>query len=155
MKKTQQIKSKLNAHLDMLEKLEALKLELEYAEEQYGATKSPNYSGMPGGGGDKRASEPEVKAGRKIEIEEKVRRQQDAIDRDWAELEPLIEQLKPFDALIMNIRYREGAEWEDVCFVVFGKRRDYNDKIDSYMNSMFKAHGRALLELAEMLEKTT
>ena len=57
MKKTQPIKERLNAHLDMLEKLEALKLELEYAAEQDGVCKGFDFSGMPGGGGNKRTSE--------------------------------------------------------------------------------------------------
>ena len=68
MKKTQPIKDRLNAHLKMLEKLQTLKLELEYAEEQYGECKAPNYSGMPGGGGDKRTSEQEAKVVRKMEL---------------------------------------------------------------------------------------
>ena len=154
MKKTQPIKERLNAHLDLLEKLEALKLELEYAEESYGSCKTPSFSGMPGGGGGyKGTSETEVEAGRKIELEKKVRIQQEKVDRDWAELEPLIENLKPFYTLILNLRYRYGEEWEAVCFTVFGKRRDYNDEIDRYMNRMFKAHGSALLELAQMTDK--
>ena len=149
MKKTQPIKERLNAHLKMLEKLETLKLELEYAEEQYGVCKAPNYSGKPGGGGDKRTSEPEVKANRKIELEKRVRRKQDEIDRDWDELEPMVEQLEPIETLIINLRYRYGEEWDDVCFTVFGRRKDYDTEIDRYMDKMFKAHGRALLALAD------
>lgn len=155
MKKTQPIKERLNAHLDMLEKLEALKLELEYAEEQYGACKSPNYSGMPGGGGGyKGTSETEVIVCRKIELENKVNRKQAEIDRDWKELEPLVEQLKPIETLVINLRYLYGSEWEDVCFAIFGKRKDYEIEIDRYMNKIFKAHGCALLSLAEIAEKS-
>lgn len=150
MKKTQAIKKRLNAHLDMLEKLEALKLELEYAKEQYGACKGSDFSGMPGGGGDKRTSEPEVKASRKIELEEKVSKKQTEIDKDWAELVPLVEKLKPIETLIINLRYRYGGEWDDVCRAVFGRRKDYELELDRYMNSMFKMHGRALLTLSEI-----
>lgn len=150
MKRTQAIKKRLNAHLDMLEKLEALKLELEYAAEQYGACKGFDFSGMPGGGGNKRTSEPEVKVIRKTELEERVREKQTEIDRDWAELAPLVENLKPIETLIINLRYRYGEEWDDVCRAVFGRRKDYELELDRYMNSMFKMHGRALLALSEM-----
>ena len=151
MKKTQPIKERLNAHLKMLEKLQTLKLELEYAEEQYSATKAPNYSGMPGGGGDKRTSEEEVKVSRKMELEKRVSRQHIEIDRDWAELEPMVEQLEPIETLVVNLRYRYGEEWDDVCFNVFGKRKDYETEIDRYKDKVFKAHGRALLALTKMM----
>ena len=150
MKKTQPIKERLNAHRDALEKLEALKLELEYAEESYGSAKSPNYSGMPGGGGNKRTSETEQIVGRKIELEEKVRRKQAEIDRDWDELEPMVEGLAPIETLIVNLRYRYGEDWDTICFAVFGRRKDYDLELDRYMNKMFKIHGRALLALSEM-----
>jgi hypothetical protein len=151
MKKTQPIKERLNAHRDALEKLEALKLELEYAEESYGCCKATNYSGMPGGsGGYKGTSETEVKVGRKIELEEKVRRKQTEINRDWDELEPMVEDLTPIETLIVNLRYRYGEEWDAVCFAVFGKRKDYDLELDRYMNKMFKIHGRALLALSDM-----
>lgn len=152
MKKTQAIKERLNTHRDMLEKLDAMKEELEYV---YGSIKGSNLSGMPGGGGYKGTSEPEVLVRRKMELEEKVQRKEDEVDRDWADLEPMIESLKPIETLILNLRYRYGEEWEDVCFTVFGKRSDYLDEIDCYMNKMFKAHGRALLELADMTEEKT
>lgn len=151
MKKTQPIKERLNAHRDALEKLEALKLELEYAEDQYGNCKSPNFSGMPGGGGSNRKSETELIVGRKIELETKVNLKQQEVDRDWAELEPMIETLKPIETLILNLRYRYGEGWDAVCFAVFGRRKDYDLELDRYMNKMFKIHGRALLALSEMI----
>ena len=151
MKKTQPIKERLNTHRDMIHKLEALKLELLYAEEQYSAAKTPNYSGNPGGGGNgQRTSEPEGKAFRKIELEKKVIEKQAEIGRDWAELEPMIEQLKPIETLIVNLRYQYGEEWDDVCRAIFGRRKDYELEIDRYMNRMFKAHGHALLSLSEL-----
>ena len=146
MKKTDPIKERLKNHLDMLEKLATTKLEIQHV---YGSLKSPNFSGMPSGSGGKRTSEEERLFKRKEELEEKAEKQQAAIDRDWDELEPFVEQLKPIETLIMNLRYRYGGEWEDVCHAIFGRRSDYDVEIDCYMNKMFKAHGRALLELAE------
>ena len=151
MKKTQPIKDRLNDHLDMLEKLDALKLEIQYAEEQYGGCGSPNFSGAPGGG-HRELTQTEAIVNRKIELEKKAAKKQAEIDRDWAALEPLVEQLKPIETLVVNLRYRYGGEWDAVCFAVFGKRKDYTTELDRYMNKMFKIHGRALLSLSEMTE---
>lgn len=150
MKKTQQIKERLNNHLKMLEKLAAIKLEIQHV---YGTMKSPSFNDMPGGGGDKRSSEEERLYLRKEELEKKAEKKQAEIDKDWAELEPLVEQLNPIETLIMNLRYRYGGEWPDVCFTIFGKRSDYEIEVDSYQNKMFKAHGRALCSLADMMRE--
>ena len=150
MKKTQPIKERLNAHLDMLDKLNSLKLELAFA---YDTCKSPNYSGMPRGGKSE-LSETEAAVQRKLELEKKIEKKQSEIDKDWAELEPLIEQLKPMETLVMNLRYYYGSEWEDVCKSIYGRRKDYELELDRYMNSMYKTHGRALLSLSEMAAET-
>lgn len=135
----------------MLKKLDALKLELEYAEEQYGACKSPNYSGMPGGGGGyKGMSETEVIVCQKIKLENKINRKQADIDRDWKELEPLVEQLKPVETLVINLRYLYGRDWKDVCKSVYGRRKDYDMDIDRYMHNVFLIHGNALAALAAL-----
>ena len=136
----------------MLEKLAALKQELEFAEQSYGDVKSPNYDGMPKSQGDPRRS-PMVEAViRKMELEERVKKKEAEIAADWAELEPFIEQLQPIETLVMNLRYYYGAEWEDVCFNLYGKRRDYTIEVDRYMNRTFKIHGRALLTLSSLME---
>ena len=149
MKKTQPIKERLNAHLDMLEKLDALKLELQHAEEQYGSCGSPNFSGVPGGG-HRELTQTEAIVHRKIELEKKVAKKQAEIDRDWAELEPLIEQLKPIETLVLNLRYFYGSDWKDVCKSVYGRRKDYALEIDRYMHNVFLMHGKALAALAAL-----
>lgn len=137
----------------MLEKLATLKQELEFAEQSYGDVKSPNYDGMPKSQGDPRRS-PMVEAViRKMELEERVKRKEAEIAADWAEIEPFIEQLQPIETLVMNLRYYYGAEWDDVCFNLYGKRRDYTIEVDRYMNRTFKIHGRALLTLSALMER--
>lgn len=152
MKITKPIKERLNAHRDMVEKLSTLRDELAFAYSQYGSIKSQNMNGMPRSGSYNGTSETEVVVFHTIELEGKVKRQEEKVNADWAELEPLIEKLKPVETLIMNLRYKYGAEWDDVCRGVYGKRRDYDVELDRYMNRVFKAHGRALLSLSEMVQ---
>ena len=148
MKKTDKIKERLNNHLELLEKLKTLNLEIQHI---YGTIKSPSFSGMPGGNGGARSTEEERLYLRKAELEEKVARKQAEIDRDWAELEEMVECLSPIETLIMNLRYRYGEEWDDVCAIVFGKRSDYEIELEHYENRMYKIHGRALCSLADMM----
>lgn len=148
MKKTKPIKERLNNHREMLEKLKALQTELEFAEKQFGAPRSTNLTGMPGAKGYNGMSETEAVVIRKIELETKVKRQQEKIDEDWAELEPLIEQLKPVETLVMNLRYRYGGEWKDICATIYGRRKDYDLEFDRYMHNVFLIHGKALVALA-------
>lgn len=88
MKITKPIKERLNAHREMVEKLKALKDELDFARSQFGAVKSPNLSGMPGGGGYKGISETEVVVIRAIELEERSessRRKSTPTGRGWSQ----------------------------------------------------------------------
>lgn len=147
MKKTQPIKDRLRAHLEMLERLASTKLEIQYV---YGSIKSPDFSGMPRGG-DKRSSEEERLYLQKELLEKKAEKKQAEIDRDWADLADLVEQLSPIESWIMKLRYLYGNEWDDVCRIVFGKRSDYELEFDRYQDKMFKAHGRALCALADMM----
>lgn len=152
MKKPSPTKERLNAHRGMLEKLATLRQELEYAEDAYGSIRSPDFSGMPRGSSDPSKS-PMVEAViRKIELEERIKRKEAEIAADWAELEPFIEQLQPIETLIMKLRYYYGAEWDDVAFNVFGRRRDYAQKPDYYKNRVFKIHGRALMTLSGIID---
>lgn len=153
MKKTQAIKERLNAHREMLEKLDALRLELEAAVDAFGDPGAIDYSGMPHGSGDG-TSKTERVVLRKIAIEEKVAQKEQEIADDWAELEPYVERLAPAETLVINLRYYYGAEWREIALRLYGKRKDYDDEADKYMDKVFKTHGRALLNLAEIFTPT-
>ena len=149
MKKTQAIKERLNAHREMLTKLEALKQELQFIIDTYGSPRAIDYSGMPHGSGDG-TSETERVVFKKIAIEERVQKKESEITADWAELEPYVDQLAPAETLVINLRYYYGAEWREIALHLYGKRRDYDVEADKYMDKVFKTHGRALLNLSEL-----
>ena len=149
MKKTQRIKERLNSHRELLEKLAALKQELEFAAEAYGSPRALDYSGMPRGSGDG-TSQTERVVLRKMALEERVRQKEAEVADDWAELEPFVEQLAPAETLVLNLRYFYGAEWRDICQQIYGKRKDFDLEADKYMDKIFKTHGRALLALSDL-----
>ena len=87
---------------------------------------------------------------RKVALEERVKQKENEIAADWAELEPFVERLAPSETLVINLRYYYGAEWREICQRIYGKHDDYELEADQYMDKMFRTHGRALLNLAEL-----
>lgn len=104
---------------------------------------------MPHGSGDG-TSQTERVVLRKIALEEKVRQKEEEIANDWEALEPFVEQLAPAETLVINLRYYYGAEWRDINQRIYGKRKDFEEEVDKYMDKVFKTHGRALLNLSEL-----
>lgn len=149
MKKTQSIKERLNAHRTLLVRLDALETELEYIVDKYDNPKTTNFSGMPRGGGARELNETESIVYKKMELEKKIENLRDEIDRDWDALEPLLDVLDPTQALIMKLRYQYGADWAEISRRLYGRRPDYDERVDKYQNKMFKTHGRALLTLSD------
>ena len=69
-------------------------------------------------------------------------------------IEGLILQLSdPDERAVIRLRYFDRADWESTCGVLFGDRRDYVDRVDAYQNRTYKIHGRALLNLAAVLDE--
>ena len=60
----------------------------------------------------------------------------------------------PDERAVLRLRYFDRADWDGICAVLFSDRQDYLERIDSYQNRTYKAHGRALLRMAEILKAT-
>ena len=72
-----------------------------------------------------------------------------------AALEAMIRQVEnPDERAVLRLRYFDRADWDGICAVLFSDRQDYLERIDSYQNRTYKAHGRALLRMAEILKET-
>ena len=67
---------------------------------------------------------------------------------------PLVQAIPdPDERAVIRLRYFDRADWESTCGVLFGDRRDYVDRVDAYQNRTYKIHGRALLNLAAVLDE--
>ena len=90
-----------------------------------------------------------------MELEEQIDRLKAEEKQERNAIEGLILQLSdPDERAVIRLRYFDRADWESTCGVLFGDRRDYVERIDSYQNRTYKAHGRALLRMAEILKET-
>ena len=152
---TAQIKRRLNQHRRMVLDCEALRAEMEYARDKYGSIKAMTFDVIPSGSNPFGESATERRVFRVIELEERVAKAEEACERDWVQIEPIFEILKPIELLIIRLRYYYAAEWADVCQQVYGRKKDFLEEQDSYQNKTFKMHGRALLTLSERYHPDT
>lgn len=148
MANTSEVKKRLNQHRKKATECETVRKELEYAIEKYGDVKAVAYDGMPKGGGDSGGPTERVVM-RKIALEEKLKKCEAELEADWRKLVPLMSVLSPTEELVITLRYDYAEEWPEICRRVYGAKADFEEEKDSYLNRIFKTHGRALIALSE------
>lgn len=52
---------------------------------------------------------------------------------------------------IMLARYMDGLTWDIITDLIFGKRRNFKEKRDSYRRQVFRIHGYALINANKMI----
>ena len=57
--------------------------------------------------------------------------------------------------IVLQLRYLDHAEWDDINFSVFGGKDDYSDKDESYMRRVYKYHKAAIQALANLIPAET
>ena len=113
----------------------------------------PDLTGMPRGSGTPSDRTGMMVEG-KMELEEQIDRLKAEEKQERNAIEGLILQLSdPDERAVIRLRYFDRADWESTCGVLFGDRRDYVDRVDAYQNRTYKIHGRALLNLAAVLDE--
>ena len=151
---TKKIKERLKRYTDLLREIDNQRERLNIMEAISGTPSGPDLSGMPrpqGGISNPTAAAVE----RKMELEEKIRRKEAEEKAERMAIENMTERMDNPDArLTIQLKYIDRVEWPDVTFALFGNRADYLSKVEYYQNKTYKIHGRALLNLAKILEET-
>lgn len=89
-----------------------------------------------------------------MELEEQIDRLKAEEKQERNAIEGLILQLSdPDERAVIRLRYFDRADWNDVAFALFGTEPDYLTRSESYLRRTYKIHGRALLDLADILER--
>ena len=140
---TQRIKDRLAAYTAMLRDIDNQLERLDRMEMTMASPPGPDLTGMPRGSGT-----PSDRTGMMVDrLKAEEKQERNAI-------EGLILQLSdPDERAVIRLRYFDRADWESTCGVLFGDRRDYVDRVDAYQNRTYKIHGRALLNLAAVLDE--
>ena len=150
---TQRIKDRLAAYTAMLRDIDNQLERLDRMEMTMASPPGPDLTGMPRGSGT-----PSDRTGlmvmRKMELEEQIQETIAEEQKERASIEAMIQRVKhPDERAVIRLRYFDRADWESTCGVLFGDRRDYVDRADAYQNRTYKIHGRALLNLAAVLDE--
>ena len=126
---THDIKERLGKYTRLLREIDNQYERLGRMEISMAAPPGPDMTGMPRGSAEER--------------------------EERAALEAMIRQVEnPDERAVLRLRYFDRADWDGICAVLFSDRQDYLERIDSYQNRTYKAHGRALLRMAEILKET-
>lgn len=150
---TQRIKDRLAAYTAMLRDIDNQLERLDRMEMTMASPPGPDLTGMPRGSGT-----PSDRTGmmveRKMELEEQIDRLKAEEKKERNAIEGLILQLSdPDERAVIRLRYFDRADWNDVAFALFGTEPDYLTRSESYLRRTYKIHGRALLDLADILER--
>lgn len=57
----------------------------------------------------------------------------------------------PEKRAVLRLRYIDLETWNDLTFALFGSKKDYGEREDSYLRRAYKLHGKALYELAQIV----
>ena len=149
---THDIKERLGKYTGLLREIDNQYERLGRMEISMAAPPGPDMTGMPRGSGT-----PTDRTGmmvlRKMELEEQIEERLAEEREERAALEAMIRQVEnPDERAVLRLRYFDRADWDGICAVLFSNRQDYLERIDSYQNRTYKAHGRALLRMAEILK---
>ena len=151
--KTKRIKDRLAAYLKLLREIDNEVERLDRLLLTYGSPPGPDLSGMPRpkGGVSNRVA---VEAAKKIELEDHIKELNAEEREENRAIEAMLRQIDdPDKRAVIRLRYFDRADWNDVAFALFGTEPDYLTRSESYLRRTYKIHGRALLDLADILER--
>lgn len=148
------IKERLGEYTRLLREIDNQYERLGRMEMTMAAPPGPDMTGMPRGSGT-----PTDRTGmmvlRKMELEEQIKETIAEEQKERASIEAMIQRVKhPDERAVLRLRYFDRPDWDGICAALYGDRQDYLDRLDSYQNRTYKAHGRALLRLAEILKES-
>ena len=93
---------------------------------------------------------------RKDRLDGKLREAINEQNREWNSIEEILAELDSSDEkAIIRMRYHDCEDWNTVSFLVYGNRDDYAEREESYQRTMYRVHGRALMNMARAIENRT
>ena len=144
--------ARFKAYRDMNREIDLQIERLEQLEAKAGSPSTPNLSGMPKGSSfqhDRMADTLARIADLRSEIDSLIAER----DAEQKALEALIRRLPNADRrLVLRLRYLDSEDWEDVLFIAYGGKPDFNEKYDNYKQRVFRHHKQALAELEAISE---
>lgn len=93
--------------------------------------------------------------GRKEELEASIRAAVDKQAQKRKEIEEIVRHLKNTEErAVIRLKYLDRTEWADVLEIMFGGRKDFQDKYESYRRRMYRVHGTALVNMEKYMKES-
>lgn len=88
---------------------------------------------------------------KKIITEEKIKILEEDLVNQSEAIRSIFEELEnPYEKLVMQMRYEDRLEWDEIRGGIFGNRKDYSDNVEKYNDKIFRIHGSALKHMKEL-----
>ena len=146
-------KKRLKAYRDLQESIDFKTERLARMADKLQSIGSQQITDMPrspSGPGDRMAAA----IARKVDLEAEIRQD---IARERAEYEAIrmiaAAMEKADERTVIQLRYLDGAKWDEISEVLYQQRDDFAEKPDNYLRQTFRKHGTALLSFAEAEER--
>jgi len=70
--------------------------------------------------------------------------------KEIKELEEGVQLLEePNERQVIRMRYFDGLTWLEICEALFGKKKDYSERAETYERRTYKIHGTALVHIQQ------
>ena len=152
--RTEAVKTWLNRYRQQSENLERLCFEIDAMESRATAPGIASLDGLPHSSGYAVDSMGGI-VGRLDELRAELEEAQAKATETRREVEGAIKRISgpqwPDRRAVLRFRYLLCMTWSDVNDALFGAKRDFLDKEDSYMRRTYRLHGAALLDLLELI----
>lgn len=91
-----------------------------------------------------------IAVSRKIELEDTIKAGLQKEYEEVKELEAGVQLLEePNERQVIRLRYFDGLTWMEICEALYGKKKDYADRIETYERRTYKIHGAALVHIQQ------
>ena len=142
------MKLRLLNYIDLNREIDNQIERLERMHDRAQSPSGPNLSGMPKSSNavSDRMADAVTKM---LTLEEEIGDLIEKRDNEQKGIEALVKKLKKADEkAVIRMRYLDIEDWDDVQFMLFGSREDYNEKYENYKQRMFRLHSSAITHLS-------
>lgn len=124
----------------------------EMIEAQLTGISSPSLSDMPKSGTSSSPDRFTYKIAKLDELKAKIAKKIEQRDKERRYFEKLLSSVKKANQVsVIEMRYFYAMEWEEINNAIFGRKEDFEYRMDTYVRRTFYIHGEALSALALLM----
>lgn len=141
-------KERLQRYANLVQEIDRQFEALEIMEEKLTSPKSSNLTGMPRSTASGSFDRMSMAIAKKEDMEQYVKALLQKERQEAQAIEEAVQLLEePNERQVIRLRYVDGFTWTEVCRALFGRRKDYEERLDTFERRTYKIHGKALINL--------